>query len=99
MRKAVLWFALVVGVLVCGSAIALAAAPAPTVHVVARLAVDPYLGTSEVSTVVPMVPRCPCHIISSCGFQQIGFDCAEPAHCCSCRGTDPATRLCVGVPS
>ena len=95
MRKAVF---LMLGLLFCCSAVAFAGAPAPLLLQVSP-SLDPYVTTSDVQTVVPMVPRCPCTIISGCGFQQIGFDCAQPAHCCSCRGFDPALRMCVGVPS
>jgi hypothetical protein len=45
-----------------------------------------------------MVPYCPCDVIFGCSYKPIGFDCAEPAHCCSCRGVNPALRMCVGVP-
>ncbi|TMQ70185.1 MAG: hypothetical protein E6K80_09255 [Candidatus Eisenbacteria bacterium] len=97
MRKLVLLVIVVLGVLVCGASLG-AAAPAPAAPASIQLTVDPFL-QADVSTAVPMVPRCPCQIIFGCSFQPIGFDCAESPHCCSCRGTDPATRLCVGVPS
>ena len=71
-------------------------APAGTV---VQMSVDPYVESAEVTTKVPMVPKCPCDIIFGCAFEPIGFDCAEPAHCCSCRGVNPALRMCVGVPS
>lgn len=98
MRKLAL-FVLGVAVLSCCSALAFAAEkPAPLAPATVTLAADPFVAIGDVNTKVPMVPRCPCTIIIGCAYQQIGYDCAEPALCCSCRGSNPALRQCVGVP-
>ena len=90
---------MVLGALLCCSAMAFAGSPAPPVHHAAALSVDPYLGASTANTVVPMVPKCLCRPFAGCAYQPIGFDCGDTPHCCSCQGVDPATRMCVGVPS
>jgi hypothetical protein len=100
MRKLVLLI-LGLGILSCCSALAFAGTPAPAPAPIPTLALaaDPFLKDGDIQTRVPMVPFCPCDVIFGCSYKPLGFDCAEPAHCCSCRGPNPATRMCVGVPS
>jgi len=97
MRKLVL-FVLGLGILLCCSALAFAtpAAPAAPTATIA-LAADPFLNSADIQTKVPMVPYCPCEVYGSCAYKPIGYDCASPAYCCSCRGVNPALRQCVGV--
>jgi hypothetical protein len=97
MKKLVLLVVLALGVLAFGSALSFAGTPAPSGTV--QLVADPFVGAADIGTRVPMVPKCPCDPIEGCAFQPIGLDCAIPHHCCSCRGIDPALRMCVGVPS
>src|SRR5262245_41087333 len=98
MRKLAL-LVLGIAVLSCCSALAFAgSAPAAPTATVA-LAADPFIGNADAQTRVPMVPLCPCDVFMNCAYYPIGYDCASPAHCCSCRGVNPALRMCVGGPS
>jgi hypothetical protein len=79
--------------------IAMAAPSAPSAAPAAgtsiQLALDPFMASAEASSSSPMRIRCPCSIFTGCGGLPIGYDCAEPAGCCHCDGTNPNTRICV----
>lgn len=83
------------GVLFCCQSTASAAPPPSAATASVRLTQDPFLAAAEVTTSVQMAIKCPCDIHWNCAYRDIGFDCAEPSHCCHCSGTDPALRMCV----
>jgi hypothetical protein len=96
MRKLSLLFLMAFVAMVCASAITAAATPAPASTV--QLTADPFLN-ADITTRVPMVPRCPCTpIFTSCAFHPLGENCVQEPNCCSCRGPEPALYKCVGVP-
>ncbi len=97
MRKLTVLALVALGVLLSCVSLA-AAAPPSSAPASIQLMADPFLASGEVTTAVPMVPRCPCHVNSGCAYQPIGINCADEPNCCSCRGVDPAMRKCVGVP-
>lgn len=96
MRHLALGLIVGLGVLFCGSSVAIASrAPEPRATESVTLAPDPFLDAAQVTTSIPMAVRCPCSIYGSCAYKPIGYDCASPSNCCHCSGINPATRMCV----